>query len=165
MSVYYYKLWQQLEARSIDEHAFFESLRISPGTVIKLKKDIPVSMDIIDRIREGLGCDYGDIITAHPDANRVPTDWLSENVKSCSEICRNVLRQYMEDFNLSVSDLMKLTSLSRNTIKEFLNGGIMTSRTLLRLYRLDEFCIRFSDAVSSAGLSDQGFEHLEHLQR
>lgn len=164
MSVYYYRLWQLLEARNIDERDFFESLHISPGTVIKLKKDIPVSMDIIDRIRESLGCDYGDIITAQPEANRVPRDWLAENVKCCSDICRNVLRQYMEDYSLTVSDMMKLTSLSRNTIKDFMNGGIVTSRTLLRLYRLEGFCDRFNNAITAAGFSDKGFAHLEHLQ-
>ena len=164
MSVYYYKLWKLLERKKIDSQSFFEELHIAAGTVQKLRKDLPVSMDTVERIRERLGCDFGDIITAKPDKNEVPKSWLEENVIYSSNLCRKVLQDYMEDHSLTVSDLMKGTSLSRNTIKEFLNGGIVTSRTLLRLYRLDGFLGRLTEALQAAGFTDDGFEHLKSLK-
>ena len=164
MSVYYYKLWHLLERRKIDERTFFESLHISAGTIIKLKKDLPVSMDIIDRIRGSLNCDYGDIITAHQEENRVPRDWLTENVACCSDICRVELQKYLCDYSLTISDLMKLTSLSRNTLKDFLNGGTITSRTFLRLLRLEGFSERINEAAKIAGFGSDGFEHLAPLK-
>lgn len=164
MSVYYYKLWKLLERKNIDAQGFFEGLHISTGTVVKLRKDSYVSLDTLDRIRECLGCDFGDIITAKPDKNAGPKDWLSENVSHASDICRNELKRYMAANSLSVSDIMQRTTLSRNTIKSFLNGATMTSRTMLRLFRLDGFVGGLGIAYQEAGFKDDGFSHLDGLK-
>ena len=95
MSIYYYKLWQLMEKKSIEPVPFFEDLHLALGTVSKLKKDIPVSFEVLDRIRAALDCDYGDIITAKPQKNAVPRDALTKTVEKHSDMCREALKNCM----------------------------------------------------------------------
>ena len=152
MSIFYYKMWKLMEKKSIDPLPFFEDLHLAPGTVSKLKKDVPVSIEVLDRIRAALGCDYGDIITAKPQKNAIPRDALTETVEKYSDMCREALKNCMADQSLSVKNVMEITTLSRNTIKEFLNGGDISSRSFLKLIRMDEFKEELSRISIEAGI-------------
>jgi DNA-binding Xre family transcriptional regulator len=158
MGVYYHKLWDSLETKGIDSKGFFSALHISTATVAKLKKDEPVSLEVIDRIRKRLGCDYGDIITSIPAEGKERDSWLAGNIQYANDICRIVLNHYLQVNRLSVSSLMDQTGLSRNTIKDLINGGNISSRSLLRLYRLDGFMDYLNIALHEAGFRSTAAE-------
>jgi putative transcriptional regulator len=71
MSFNYNKLWEILKARNM----YREDLRLETGmssaTLAKLGKNKIVSMDVLGRICEVLGCDVGDIISYVEDKNEI----------------------------------------------------------------------------------------------
>lgn len=80
MGIYYYKLWDILESRNITQRELIENLHLSTATLTKMRKNQTVSMETIDLIREYLGCDYGDMITAEPMAEGVEFSWQKEYI-------------------------------------------------------------------------------------
>ena len=67
MAISYNKLWKVL----IDQHVSKAELRrncdIAPNTLTKLNKELPVSMEVLCRICEELGTDFGDIVEYIPE--------------------------------------------------------------------------------------------------
>lgn len=61
MKVSYKKLWIKLAETEMSKPEFRTSLNLSPGTLTKLNKNEPVSLDILMRICEFLSCDIGDV--------------------------------------------------------------------------------------------------------
>lgn len=61
MRVSYKKLWIKLAEFEISKAKLRTSLHLSPGTLTKLNKNEPVSLDILMRICGFLSCDIGDV--------------------------------------------------------------------------------------------------------
>ena len=67
MKVSYNKLWKLLIDRGMKKTDLIEAVKTSPNTIAKMGKNENVSMDVITRICEYLGCDVGDIMEMIPD--------------------------------------------------------------------------------------------------
>lgn len=137
MGIYYYKLWDMLESRNITQRELIENLHLSTATLTKMRKNQTVSMETIDLIREYLGCDYGDMITAEPMAEGVEFNWQGEGVATkTNEVYRIALIEYMETQSLTPQTVADITTLSLNTVKSFIKGKTLSSRSLVKLMRL-----------------------------
>lgn len=137
MGIYYYKLWDMLESRNITQRELIENLHLSTATLTKMRKNQTVSMETIDLIREYLGCDYGDMITAEPMAEGVEFNWQEEGVATkTNEVYRIALIEYMETQSLTPQTVADITTLSLNTVKSFIKGKTLSSRSLVKLMRL-----------------------------
>ena len=64
MAVSYKKLWIILIQKDISTVKFREDLKISTGTMTKLRKNEEVALSILLRICDYLDCDIGDICEA-----------------------------------------------------------------------------------------------------
>lgn len=64
MRISYKKLWILLAEKEMIKQKFREELQIAAGTMTKLNKGQEVSMSVILRICEYLGCNIGDICDA-----------------------------------------------------------------------------------------------------
>lgn len=71
MKVSYNKLWKMLIDRNMKKTDLIDAVKTSPNTIAKMGKNENVSMDVIARICEYLGCDIGDIIEMIPDKESV----------------------------------------------------------------------------------------------
>jgi DNA-binding Xre family transcriptional regulator len=69
MSVSYNGLWKLLIDKNMKKVDFTSKLGISSSTVAKMTKGEMVSMNILGKICEELGCDFGDIIHYEKDRN------------------------------------------------------------------------------------------------
>ena len=137
MGIYYYKLWDMLENRNITQRELIENLHLSTATLTKMRKNQTVSMETIDLIREYLGCDYGDMITAEPMAEGVEFSWQKEYIAAkANEVYRIALMEYMETQALPPQAIADTTALSLNTVKGFIKGKTLSSRSLVKLMRL-----------------------------
>lgn len=67
MAISYNKLWKLLIDKGISKTELKEAVRMSPNTLAKLGKNETVSLDVLIRICEVLGCDIGDIVELVPD--------------------------------------------------------------------------------------------------
>ena len=61
LSVSYNKLWKLLVDKKMSKADLRRAADISPNTMTKLRRDEEVSMDIIKRICECLGCNIGGV--------------------------------------------------------------------------------------------------------
>lgn len=61
MKISYKKLWIKLVEMEMSKSEFRNKLEISPGTLTKLNKNEPVSLEILMRICKVFRCDIGDI--------------------------------------------------------------------------------------------------------
>lgn len=68
MRVSYKKLWIKLAELEMSKAQLRTSLKFAPGTLTKLNKNEPVSLDILMRICELLACDVGDVCEFIPDS-------------------------------------------------------------------------------------------------
>lgn len=59
----YDSLWNLIYERHITRSKLCEDCGISRVTMVRMKKNEPVSLDVIDRICETLNCDIADIIS------------------------------------------------------------------------------------------------------
>ena len=62
MAVQYNKLWKLLIDRKIKKSALTQMAGVSASTIAKLSHDEYVSLEILDRICQALGCEIGDVV-------------------------------------------------------------------------------------------------------
>lgn len=67
MAVSYTKLWKLLIDKKMSKADLRKTSGISPNTMIKLRRDEPVMLNVLDKICITLECNYGDIIDYVPD--------------------------------------------------------------------------------------------------
>lgn len=72
MKVSYNKLWKRLIDQNMKKTDLIKAVKTSPNTIAKMSKNENVSMDVITRICEYLGCDIGDIMEMIPDDGGQP---------------------------------------------------------------------------------------------
>lgn len=62
MAISYKPLWHQLLEREIKKMEFRDLVGISNGTLARLGKNEPVSMDVIEKICVSLNCKIEDVV-------------------------------------------------------------------------------------------------------
>ena len=62
MAISYNKLWKLLIDKKMTQAELRKAADIAPNTMTKLRRDEPVNLAILDRIREVLECDIGDVM-------------------------------------------------------------------------------------------------------
>ena len=68
MSISYNGLWEKLKARKMYKKDLAEQLNISSATMAKMSKGESVSMDVMARICDYLGCNIGDVMSFEKNA-------------------------------------------------------------------------------------------------
>lgn len=66
MKICYKKLWVRLAEKGLSKKELRKGTNISPGTMTKLNKEKEVSLSVLLKICEFLGCNIGDICDAIP---------------------------------------------------------------------------------------------------
>lgn len=69
MAVSYKKLWKLLIDKDMTKTQMRIAADIAPGTLAKMNKDEPVSMDVMFRICNALNCEFNDIVDITTDKN------------------------------------------------------------------------------------------------
>jgi DNA-binding Xre family transcriptional regulator len=67
MAISYNKLWKLLIDKKMTQADFRRAADIAPNTMTKLRRDEAVSLSILARTCEVLGCDIGDIMEFIPE--------------------------------------------------------------------------------------------------
>ena len=67
MGISYNPLWHQLIEKNIKKMAFRDMVEISNGTLARLGKNAPVSLDVIEKICLRLNCRIEDVVQIIPD--------------------------------------------------------------------------------------------------
>ena len=67
MKVSYNKLWKILIDKNMKKMDLLEATEMSPNTLAKLGRNEYVSMDVLTRICNRLGCDIGEIMEMVPE--------------------------------------------------------------------------------------------------
>ena len=67
MAVSYNKLWKLLVDKKMSKADLRKTSGVSPNTMTKLRRDEPVMLNVLDKICETLGCNYGDVMDYVPD--------------------------------------------------------------------------------------------------
>ena len=70
MAVSYKKLWKLLIDKEMNRSMLVTAAKVSPTTIAKLGKGEPVSIKILSRICDVLGCDIEDVMEKIPDEQR-----------------------------------------------------------------------------------------------
>lgn len=70
MAVSYNKLWKLLIDKRMSKADLRKASGVSPNTMTKLRRDEPVMLNVLDKICDTLGCNYGDIMDFVPDQER-----------------------------------------------------------------------------------------------
>lgn len=70
MAVSYNKLWKLLVDKKMSKADLRKVSDMSPNTMTKLRRDEPVMLNVLDKICETLGCNYGDVMDYMPDKER-----------------------------------------------------------------------------------------------
>ena len=66
MTVSYNKLWKVLVDKKMSKADLKRAADVAPGTMMSLRRDKKVSMDVMLRICEALDCDIGDdVMSVH----------------------------------------------------------------------------------------------------
>lgn len=66
MAISYNKLWKLLVDKKMSKADLRKSVGMAPNTLTKMRKDEPVSLEIIIRICECLNCDISDVMELVP---------------------------------------------------------------------------------------------------
>ena len=153
--VYYYKLWNLLKEKGISQKEIANRTGVSSATLAKMRKGEYVSLEVIDKIGDELGCTIEDLLTSTPPlddtAERIG---LLNDLETISDQTREALVLYMEKRSFSASDIAKETGLSVNTVKGFLNGKPIYAASFIKLCKLGtEF-----EAIVHQGISDAGID-------
>lgn len=69
MGISYKPLWHQLIEKDIKKMAFRDMVGISNGTLARLGKNDPVSLDVIEKICLTLNCKIEDVVQITSDEN------------------------------------------------------------------------------------------------
>ena len=67
MAVSYKKLFKMLIDRNMKKKTLCEKAKVSQGTISRMSKDEPVSMEIVAKICLALDCTLDDIVEIIPD--------------------------------------------------------------------------------------------------
>ena len=137
MAVYYHKLWALLREKGINQKKLSEKTGISTGTIFQMKRNEYVALAVLDRIATVLQCDYSDIIT-NRDLVKEQVDGFQRiiNLRHSRDIVLEALNEYMCDNQLTINDVMGITTLSINTLKKFLRGENIHQNSYYKLLRL-----------------------------
>lgn len=63
MSISYNGLWKLLIDKNLQRKDLIDRLNISSSTFAKMSKGEPVSLTVLEKICEYLGCDIGDVVS------------------------------------------------------------------------------------------------------
>lgn len=66
MAISYNKLWKLLVDKKMSKADLRKAVGMAPNTLTKMRKDEPVSLEIIIRICECLNCDISDVMELVP---------------------------------------------------------------------------------------------------
>lgn len=138
MGIYYYKLFELMAEKGVSQNSVMQKLGISSATFSKMRNNESVTLEVLDRIREELGCDFGDMITAKPKEQSTTDIDQIENRDSFLDMVRRVLKEYMGKYSLTPADISLITGLSVNTVKSFLRGNPISSQSYLKMLKLGE---------------------------
>ena len=67
MAVSYDRLWKLLVDKKMSKADLRKVADISPNTLTRMRKDEPVTLDLLSRICKALDVDFGDIVAYIPD--------------------------------------------------------------------------------------------------
>jgi len=62
MTISYKKLWIMLAEREMSKAELRRQAGLSPATLTKLRRNQPVSMEVLMKIAEVMGCNIGDMM-------------------------------------------------------------------------------------------------------
>lgn len=68
MKVSYNKLWKLLVDKKMSKADLRKAAEIAPNTLTKMRKDEPVSIDVLLRVCEQLDCNIGDMMDVCKEA-------------------------------------------------------------------------------------------------
>lgn len=145
MAVYFYKLFDKITELNITQKELMQRIGASSSTLAKMRNNQTVALDVIVRICDELKCDIGDIVTCVP--KKTDVQGINNNTDRLNSIARAVLNEYMSKNNLSLGDVAKITSLSLNTVKSFVNGNNISAASHAKLLRLGE---RYNESLGKA---------------
>lgn len=138
MGIYYYKLFELMAEKGVSQKSMMQRLGISSATFAKMRNNESITLDVLDRIREELGCDFGDMITSSTKEQSVADIDQIENRNSFIDMVRRVLKEYIDKTDLTPAAVSSITGLSVNTVKSFLRGNSISSQSYQKLMRLGE---------------------------
>jgi len=69
MAVSYKKLWKLMIDKEINKGTLCPKTGISAGTIAKMSKDEPVTLNVLKKNCGVLHCDIGDVVEKIPDQN------------------------------------------------------------------------------------------------
>lgn len=69
MSLSYKKLWKLLIDKDMIKKDLIEKTNITPSTMAKMGKNMPVSMSVLEKICVALDCNIGDIVDVVKEGN------------------------------------------------------------------------------------------------
>lgn len=67
MAISYNKLWKLLIDKKMTAAYLRKQADIAPNTLTRMKKDQEVTMQVLERICDVLGTDFGEIVEYYPD--------------------------------------------------------------------------------------------------
>ena len=106
--VYYYKLWNLLKEKGISQKEIANRTGVSSATLAKMRKGEYVSLEVIDKIGDELGCTIEDLLTSTPPlddtAERIG---LLNDLETISDQTREALVLYMEKRSFSAMAAMR----------------------------------------------------------
>lgn len=70
MAISYNKLWKLLIDKKMTAADLRKQAEIAPNTLTRMKKDQEVTMQVLERICDVLGTDFGDIVEYYPDGEK-----------------------------------------------------------------------------------------------
>lgn len=70
MAISYNKLWKLLIDKKMTAADLRKQADIAPNTLTRMKKDQEVTMQVLERICDVLGTDFGEIVEYYPDSEK-----------------------------------------------------------------------------------------------
>lgn len=70
MAVSYSKLWKVLVDKGLSKADLRKKADISPNTMTRMRKNEPVTLDLLSRICEELDVDFGDVVSYIPEKEK-----------------------------------------------------------------------------------------------
>lgn len=138
MAFFYYKLWRLLDKKGISQNELQRITGVSQPTLTKMRKGQSVTVDTLEKIATALSCDFGDIITVKPDKEQEAPQ-VAFSYDATMLAIQETLKHYMDKRNMTASEVADVTTLSVNTIRACLKGKNTSSRSLIKLNRLEGF--------------------------
>ena len=72
MAISYSKLWKFLVDKEMSKAELRKRADISANTMTRMRKNAPVTLDLLSRICKELEVDFGDIVSYVPDEENTP---------------------------------------------------------------------------------------------